>query len=1678
MKNNIAVAKTSSQLCLVARSLENDFNLFGTFDDNYYSRPVDDNKTISTLVNTWTNTYRTLSEWQAYSRQDANSKKSPQSITNVNELQFEFNATKSPKTVSLSQPMIDVKGTKYSSSVTLQPFTSVVLLKDKNPDLSDVTNPVITNFSIPSASSSLTVAITSLTATDNKGVTGYIISESPTGPLASGPGWSISAPASFTFASEGIKTLYAWAKDAAGNVSARASAQVNISLPVNTGNNIGNTDVYSNTITWGNQLAMPVTFTETGAIISISIFHNGGTGNFLLGVYSNQSGSPASRLGITASTVVNSSAGWQTVQLTSPVPVTSGQTVWLSWVFQNTPGLRYTTGTPGRAASSYTWANGMPATFGTSTIAGTKYSIYCTYSSQTNPVDVTAPVVTAFNVPANSSLLTIPVTSFNATDNSGVTGYMITESATAPLAANSSWSVSAPASYTFASEGTKTLYAWAKDAAGNVSASLNAQVTVTLPVFSLGNTEVYSSTITWANQLAMPVTFTTAGEIKSISIYHEGGSGNFLLGVYSDQGGLPSSRLGITASTTVNAGAGWQTVALTNPLPVIAGQKVWLSWVFQNTPGLRYTAGTPGRAASSFTWANGMPVSFGSSTVAGNKYSIYCTYSTQNNPVDLTAPVITAFNIPATSTSLTVPVNSFTATDNLSVTGYLITESATAPAASNTAWSVSAPVSYTFTSEGTKTLYAWAKDAAGNVSAGVSAQVTVAVPDVTKPVVTAFTVPSASTSLTISVTSFNASDNKGVTGYMITESAAAPLAANSSWSVSAPASYTFASEGTKTLYAWAKDAAGNVSASLNAQVTVTLPVFSLGNTEVYSSTITWANQLAMPVTFTTAGEIKSISIYHEGGSGNFLLGVYSDQGGLPSSRLGITASTTVNAGAGWQTVALTNPLPVIAGQKVWLSWVFQNTPGLRYTAGTPGRAASSFTWANGMPASFGSSTVAGNKYSIYCTYSTQNNPVDLTAPVITAFNIPATSTSLTVPVNSFTATDNLSVTGYLITESATAPAASNTAWSVSAPVSYTFTSEGTKTLYAWAKDAAGNVSAGVSAQVTVAVPDVTKPVVTAFTVPSASTSLTISVTSFNASDNKGVTGYMITESAAAPLAANSSWSVSAPASYTFASEGTKTLYAWAKDAAGNVSASLNAQVTVTLPVFSLGNTEVYSSTITWANQLAMPVTFTTAGEIKSISIYHQGGSGNFLLGVYSDQGGLPSSRLGITASTTVNAGAGWQTVALSNPLPVIAGQKVWLSWVFQNTPVLRYTAGTPGRAASSFTWANGMPASFGSSTIAGNKYSIYCTYSTQNNPVDLTAPVLTAFNIPATSSSLTIPVNSLTASDNISVTGYKLTETATAPSPEDAGWSADAPASYTFASQGAKTLYAWAIDAAGNVSLSLSAQVSITLPVFPLGNTEVYGSSITWVNQLAMPVTFTAAGEIKSISIYHEGGSGNFLLGVYSDQGDFPSSRLGITASTVVNPTAGWQTVQLSNPVPVISGQTVWLSWVFQNNPGIRYTAGTPGRAASSNTWANGMPASFGTSTIAPNKYSIYCSYSVNPNILKDANLSGVTENESVRTISDNENKEISVEKSVNALAINDFKLYPNPANSVINVEFSVMPEQGTLIEIIDSNGRTLYKKPAESVSNRIDISHIPIGLYFVRCANNHKFVVKKLIIK
>jgi hypothetical protein len=195
---------------------------------------------------------------------------------------------------------------------------------------------------------------------------------------------------------------------------------------------------------------------------------------------------------------------------------------------------------------------------------------------------------------------------------------------------------------------------------------------------------------------------------------------------------------------------------------------------------------------------------------------------------DATAPQITSFTVNAASSGLTVPVTSLSATDAMGVTGYLLSESAPPPGINDPAWTPMAWGSYTFSSSGSKTLYAFARDAVGNISSGVSATVNVASPDTIPPTVSAFTIPATASSLTVTITGLSASDNTGVAWYYINESAVPPKAGDVALTPTPSGSFTCATPGTKTLYAFAVDAYGNVSAAKTAAVVVTLPATADG----------------------------------------------------------------------------------------------------------------------------------------------------------------------------------------------------------------------------------------------------------------------------------------------------------------------------------------------------------------------------------------------------------------------------------------------------------------------------------------------------------------------------------------------------------------------------------------------------------------------------------------------------------------------------------------------------------------------------------------------------------------------------------------------------------------------------------------------------------------------------------
>lgn len=128
LSNNIFFAKSSTEVAAMYRSLNADLPSFGTFDNNYYCRPVLETTPISTMLGTAT-TLRSLSGWQTFSGDDLNSNITATTVPDVSKIRFEYNATNAPVAVSLSAFYSGVDGTAYSLSVTIPAYSSLILLE-------------------------------------------------------------------------------------------------------------------------------------------------------------------------------------------------------------------------------------------------------------------------------------------------------------------------------------------------------------------------------------------------------------------------------------------------------------------------------------------------------------------------------------------------------------------------------------------------------------------------------------------------------------------------------------------------------------------------------------------------------------------------------------------------------------------------------------------------------------------------------------------------------------------------------------------------------------------------------------------------------------------------------------------------------------------------------------------------------------------------------------------------------------------------------------------------------------------------------------------------------------------------------------------------------------------------------------------------------------------------------------------------------------------------------------------------------------------------------------------------------------------------------------------------------------------------------------------------------------
>ena len=124
VKNNIAYSNNNTQFNGVYRSSQYDVGQFGSFDSNYYAKPDEGNNVFNTVMNGEFK-YHSFSDWRStFSNYDTQS-----TFSLVRNLRFEYNASTGTKTVELDGTYIDPRKNSYTDSVTLLPYTSIILMK-------------------------------------------------------------------------------------------------------------------------------------------------------------------------------------------------------------------------------------------------------------------------------------------------------------------------------------------------------------------------------------------------------------------------------------------------------------------------------------------------------------------------------------------------------------------------------------------------------------------------------------------------------------------------------------------------------------------------------------------------------------------------------------------------------------------------------------------------------------------------------------------------------------------------------------------------------------------------------------------------------------------------------------------------------------------------------------------------------------------------------------------------------------------------------------------------------------------------------------------------------------------------------------------------------------------------------------------------------------------------------------------------------------------------------------------------------------------------------------------------------------------------------------------------------------------------------------------------------------
>jgi alpha-tubulin suppressor-like RCC1 family protein len=479
-------------------------------------------------------------------------------------------------------------------------------------------------------------------------------------------------------------------------------------------------------------------------------------------------------------------------------------------------------------------------------------------------------------------------------------------------------------------------------------------------------------------------------------------------------------------------------------------------------------------------------------------------------PIDTTPPSV-AVTAPAggSTVSGTVAISA-TASDNVVVAGVQFKNDGVNVGAEDTVAPYSVSWNTSVVLSGTHSLTAVARDSSGNTTTSTVVKVTVAAStaDTSAPSVS-LTAPAAGATVSGTVTvSANASDNIGVVGVQFKRDGVNIGAEDTTSPYSISWNTTTVANGSHTITAVARDAAGNSTTSSARSVTVSNSTSDTTNPTV---------SLTAPAAGATVSGTVTVSANASDNIG--VVGVQFKRDGV---NIGAEDTTSPYA-ISWNTTTTANGSHAI-------------TAVARDAAG------------NSTTSSARSVTVSNS------TSDTTNPTVSLTAPAAGA----TVSTTVTVSAN---ASDNVGVVGVQFKRDGVNIGAEDTTSPYSISWNTTTVANGSHTITAVARDAAGNSTTSSARSVTVSNIDTTIPTVS-ITSPASGATVSNSVTvSAAASDNVGVVGVQFKrdglniggEDTISPYSI--SWDT------TSVANGSHTITAVARDAAGT-SASITIGVTV------------------------------------------------------------------------------------------------------------------------------------------------------------------------------------------------------------------------------------------------------------------------------------------------------------------------------------------------------------------------------------------------------------------------------------------------------------------------------------------------------------------------------------